>query len=34
MEYVLVNGRLTVHNGKHNGRRGGQVLRGPSNVGK
>ncbi|GAB2969156.1 D-aminoacylase [Hymenobacter coalescens] len=29
MKYVLVNGRLTVREGRHNGRRAGQVLYGP-----
>lgn len=28
-KYVLVNGTLTVDNGKHNGARGGTVLKGP-----
>ncbi len=28
-KYVLVNGKLTVENGKHNGTRSGQVLTGP-----
>ncbi|RTQ46533.1 D-aminoacylase [Hymenobacter gummosus] len=29
MRYVLVNGRVTVRNGRHTGARAGQVLRGP-----
>jgi N-acyl-D-amino-acid deacylase len=29
-KYVLVNGAVTVDNGKHNGVRGGMVLKGPA----
>jgi N-acyl-D-amino-acid deacylase len=29
MEYVLVNGRFTLRNGRHTGARGGQILYGP-----
>ncbi|MDB5262064.1 MAG: D-aminoacylase, partial [Adhaeribacter sp.] len=29
MEYVLVNGRLTLEKGKHNGVRNGGILYGP-----
>ncbi len=30
MEYILVNGKLTVDNGKHTGARNGKILRGPA----
>ena len=30
MEYVLVNGKLPVENGKHTGIRNGKVLKGPA----